>query len=322
MLVSWGASTLSSQLVRKHPRRAAVYGITMTSAALFGLAFASAVAVLPFFLVYGAGLGIAMTAISISRSREVEDAARSREMNRLNVLWAAGACLTPALALRSLHTVRVATTFAVIGCLFAATACSMAVVHYRSAVTAAAPLATALNRRVPFNYCLFAFLAVGTESCVGGWLTTYVRRTGHVAGVAALANTLFWVGLLLSRSAHAHRAMHWLRAQAGLGMHLLITAAASVLLLASVSTTGLLTASALVGLGLGPLYPTLLAVTLPRFRSNLIFLSAGIGSASLPWLVGVVSSASGSLHTGLWIVCAAVAALLVTATSVRHSLNH
>ena len=185
MLMSWGASTLSSQLVRKHPRHTAAYGMAMTSTALFGLAFASALTAAPLFVLYGSGLGIAMTAISISRSHEVEDTARTREMNKLNVLWAAGACLTPALALRSLHTVRATTTFAVIGCLFAVTACSMVLLRYRSTGITAEPLAMALNRRVPLNYCLFAFLAVGIESCVGGWLTTYVRRAGNVAGVAA-----------------------------------------------------------------------------------------------------------------------------------------
>jgi MFS transporter, FHS family, glucose/mannose:H+ symporter len=55
----------------------------------------------------------------------------------------------------------------------------------------------------------------------------------------------------------------------------------------------------LVGFGLGPVYPLLLAIALQYSEKTPIFFVAGLGSAFLPWLTGIVSSSTASLRLGL-----------------------
>jgi fucose permease len=74
-----------------------------------------------------------------------------------------------------------------------------------------------------------------------------------------------------------------------------------VLLIVSGNSLGVLPGVFLIGFGLGPVYPLLLAIALQYSQNTLIFFVAGLGSASLPWLTGVVSSATSSLRTALFI---------------------
>jgi fucose permease len=63
-------------------------------------------------------------------------------------------------------------------------------------------------------------------------------------------------------------------------------------------------AAGIAGLGLAPVFPICLALlahfgVMERRIGEPMFVFAGLGGAVLPWLVGEVSSASGSLQTGL-----------------------
>jgi fucose permease len=61
------------------------------------------------------------------------------------------------------------------------------------------------------------------------------------------------------------------------------------------------TASLCLGFGIGPTYPLLLAWAL-RFRcGGSIFFLAGVGSAALPWLMGLISGRHHSLRVGLMV---------------------
>jgi fucose permease len=82
------------------------------------------------------------------------------------------------------------------------------------------------------------------------------------------------------------------------------------LLIASYNSLGILVGVFLIGYGLGPIYPLLLAVALQYSDNTLIFFVAGLGSASLPWLTGVTSSAASSLRMGLWVPLLASLVLL------------
>ena len=57
-------------------------------------------------------------------------------------------------------------------------------------------------------------------------------------------------------------------------------------------------AAFLLGFGIGPCYPLLLAWALRFQRAGSIFFIAGVGAASLPWLMGVLSARTGSLRIG------------------------
>jgi FHS family glucose/mannose:H+ symporter-like MFS transporter len=66
----------------------------------------------------------------------------------------------------------------------------------------------------------------------------------------------------------------------------------------------------LIGFGLGPIYPLLLSIALQYSENSTIFFVAGLGSAILPWLTGIVSSSTSSLRDGLLVPCAASALML------------
>jgi fucose permease len=75
----------------------------------------------------------------------------------------------------------------------------------------------------------------------------------------------------------------------------------------------------LVGFGLGPVYPLLLAIALQYSENTLIFVVAGLGSAFLPWATGVVSSSTASLRTGLLVPLAA--SILMLTLGIRQALR-
>jgi fucose permease len=90
-------------------------------------------------------------------------------------------------------------------------------------------------------------------------------------------------------------------------------------LIATTSSIGVLLAAFGLGFGLGPVYPLLLALALDFKESGVIFFVAGLGSACLPWLTGLISNQHASLHVGLF--APAVAAVLMLALSLLFPLQ-
>jgi fucose permease len=75
---------------------------------------------------------------------------------------------------------------------------------------------------------------------------------------------------------------------------------------------------AVAGLGLGPVFPTSVALFQDRAGATsarligFVFASAGCGGGALPWLIGAISSGSGSLRAGLAATLAAAAGMILT----------
>ena len=312
---SFAGSSLGALLVQGGFRAFAATGIGISAAASFFVALSPRGPFHPAFLFYGLGLGAAMTAISLLRSQEAGPAESNLEMNRLNLLWAIGACCAPALALDSLHLISVQTLFRSEAAVLACTALLIVglvgfapVNHSLHTVAPAEPRPFA-----PPRMWLFAAAAVGLETAIGSWLTTYTQRIAHGTGIAVWANSVFWLGLLLSRGAHSVRSRVSLHSRAVVGIHLGAVTAAAILLVVAPSQASLPVAALLAGLGLGPLYPLVLSLSLPRFRSAAVFVMAGVGASVLPWLTGALSTTFGSLRAGLVAPCATVIVLLAAA---------
>ena len=312
--LSWLGAALGALLSRGSLPVSVLRGVVLTVFASCGLAMAGRVALFPFALCYGLGLGIVMT--SISRLRAERSGARGTgEMNRLNLLWAVGALVCPPLAAHALVTSRAAYLLFAQAAVFAGVGLAVAATEQRLPVPAARPTpGTARLPAAPLLFSCFAVLAVGVEAALGAWLTTYARRAdGSVAG-AVSASSAFWAGLLLSRAVHATRVSSRLHPVAVLRWHSCLVAGGLLLLMGTLNAWGLVALAGTLGFGLGPLYPALLAVVVARHRGNRVFCAAGLGSAAIPWLTGVVSSAAGSLHTGLAVPCAAGCLLAALAT--------
>ena len=330
LLSSFSGSTIGSVLMYGNLRRLAAAGLSASALAAGYLSGSHRVSLQPAFFLYGLGLGVTMTAISLVRSREVPWQDSHLEMNRLNLFWAAGACFAPALALRSLRMVTVGTLFR-----SEAFALSLAALFLLGAGRSIPEQSVEGEHKahtslpwLPLRICLFAAAAVALESAIGGWLTTYTQRVAHGAGFAEWANSAFWAGLLVSRAFHSIRrgsrgGVSWGRSPATTSLHLLLVVAAMVLLVAVPYAPALPIGAMAAGLGLGPLYPLALSIALPSYRSTAIFVSTGMGAALLPWVTGALSTAFGSLRAGLLASCVTVGILLCAAVFMRRQfLEH
>jgi fucose permease len=147
---------------------------------------------------------------------------------------------------------------------------------------------------------LLGACAVGVETALGGWLTTYSHRAspGGV-GEGAFATFLFMLGIVLSRLLFSTSLLEKIGRKRVLRYAFWSTAVFLALLIAGHHRLVIDIASMLCGLSIGPLYPLLLAFLLELSPKGWIFAAAGAGSAIFPWLTGAVSAHLGSLRYGL-----------------------
>lgn len=166
-------------------------------------------------------------------------------------------------------------------------------------------------------FAALSYLYVGTEASIGGWIAEFTRRTGQGAsGAWAYAPTAFWGAETLGRLGAPlvlRRVSEDRLTVAGL-----CTAGAAVLLLvagsggASMAIVGAIVA----GIGLAPVFPLVLA-SMTRHVAPVapglmgpLFAMGGLGGATLPWMVGLVSTTSGRLQAGLLVPLGALALML------------
>ncbi len=157
--------------------------------------------------------------------------------------------------------------------------------------------------RVLMHFAVLLFLYGGLETCMTGWLTTYTLRFSDVrllGGQSAIV--LLWSALTAGRaiSSAALRVMREATLQRiGLGL--------SALLIAALVTTRhgplLSLYCVLLGLSLAPFFPTTFALLMkqrPTSReAGFILAVSGLGAALFPWMMGFVSTRSGSLRTAM-----------------------
>jgi fucose permease len=111
----------------------------------------------------------------------------------------------------------------------------------------------------------------------------------------------------------------------GLGM----LATGLALLLAARHVELVLAAAALCGLGLGPIFPVTVAALARGFPTRMagpMVAMGSLGAATLPWLVGALSSRAGSLTVGFVALEGFVLLLIVLQAvrvrSHRHEVTH
>lgn len=325
------ATTTGALLSRGKMNRSIARGGLLTSVGALWLGFASRDWGFGAMAVYGLGLGIAMTSTSLLISRRFPEERRV-EMMRLNLLWAAGACAGPWLALGGQalqaggHAVRPLHVLLALAVFFAAFALWvwLAVDSLSPnapeppAESSAAPTRWPLAQ-IPLVLLILVFCATGIESSTGGWLATYAQRLGETAKTTIGAATAFWVGLLSSRLIYSLRvSARWseriiLPTSAGLA------AAGLAILVAWPAAAASVVAALMVGLGAGPIYPLLLSIVLRQRETRGVFVLAGVGASALPLATGALSGWMHSLSAGLCVPLAAASMMTVLSTSPRAS---
>jgi fucose permease len=297
-LMAWIGSSLGALLVRGSMRTVLLCGSAAVALGAAVLSFCAGNGADAWMALYGMGLGLSMTSISLIRQRQTSGS--GTELVRLNLLWAMGAFACPSLTVRALTAGDIRPVLCGLAACFAALAAwtmlQTGLTMEESGVRTAHPWT--VFRVVPPGLIVMTLLITGIEASAGGWLATYARRGGYgIAGVIAAPSCL-WAGLLLSRLFWSVCGC-WLSHDWTVRGSVALMGGASVLLIASGGGLPMLIAAFCLGFGIGPTYPLLLAWALRFHRGGAIFFLAGVGSACLPWLTGLVSTERHSLRVGL-----------------------
>jgi FHS family glucose/mannose:H+ symporter-like MFS transporter len=268
-----------------------------------------------FFFVFGLGLGLTMTSISVLAGKLFPER-RGSVLSTLNAYWGLGAVVCPAIAAMWTRRWRPENLFLVLAAVsllvFLATGRGSSVLV--SSNQASGLEEPGLPIRSILVFAVLAFLYVGVEACVSGWMVSYVHRLAFSNYSApSIAASCFWIALLCSRALSPVALRHTSEASL-LTISMLCAFASLLCLLISQTLVATMLSAACTGFTLGPIYPLCLAKVLALARDSVhtkwIFAIAGLGGALLPWLTGQLATVNASLRVGLTIPLLALGIML------------
>jgi MFS transporter, FHS family, glucose/mannose:H+ symporter len=161
------------------------------------------------------------------------------------------------------------------------------------------------------------FLYPGAEKAVGGWIGSYVSRMGlRGETIASMMPAFFWLALTVGRGLGTAFLRHFSEGRV-LRVGYAVGAAGIGLMLWAPSLKGVIGGALVTGLSFSTLYP----ITLSRFSQRfgiaarkigaIMFSLASVGPAVIPWMVGAISHATGSLRAGLLVPLGATVTLFL-----------
>ena len=300
-----GGATMSWRL-----KRGLLLGITAATAGLLVFAFSPGLSIAcPALFVTGFGVGHSITAVNILAGQRYTEK-RASALSLLNFFWSFGAMLAPLLSgwltpHLSLHLLLLS-----LALLFAT--CSLGLLFemrggFHDVRVKGSETSSSRNIGLPVKTFVFfmgmLFLYGGLETSLSGWLTTYAFRYGDKTLVVSQYTTLLlWMSLTIGRIGSAallRRMREVLLWRVALVATVILTG-----ILALAHTTGSIALiTVLLGLSLSPWFPVTFSLLMghqPRARqAGLVIAVSGLGAASLPWIMGVLSTHTGSLQKAL-----------------------
>ncbi len=305
--------------VSKRLERSMILG--MSSAALgFGI-FALAPGLLPActgLFLGGFGLGQLITSINILGGRRATEH-RGSALAFLNLSWSFGALLSPILAaaLTPHFTLRalLATFAAAFASLLLVLLLQLRGASSTTLETVSPINSSSLGRPAFAYFCALLILYGGLETCLGGWLTTFSLRYGSRSLLLSEYTTVLLLAGLTAGRAVSSVLLLRMGEKLLLRLSLALAAASTAALALAHSAVAIAAIAVLLGLTLAPFFPasfSLLMETRPTARqAGIVLAVSAIGAALLPWLMGVVSTRTGSLQVALALPFAAACALLL-----------
>ena len=309
-------------LLKQGYRYTFVCGFGLIAAGVAGLNLGSHIANLAAATTFGCGLGQTISSANLWVA-EIAKARRVAALSILNLMWGIGAiAASPFVMLAQRHDVTSWLLYAI-----AAGSMLTAVVLAGMDLEPGTPskqeqmpipaFRENISVRSTLSLAALFFLYVGSENSVAGWVASLTKRMNSNSGeLWALAPMFFWGGLLAGRALVPMVPLR--RSERTLLASGLILAAASICFLVRAETFATVAVSVTAaGLGLAAIYPILVAWLVKAFgeRSRrigaIMFALAGMGGATLPWLVGITSTRTGSLRAGLLIPLAGCIAMFV-----------
>lgn len=297
-------SAMGALLVGSNFFRSALRGYLLLIVSAVSIAFVRGEARMLLFSTFGLGLGLAMTSTSMWMGK-VFPARRGSVLSVLNAWWCFGAVISAPLASVWVRRFSPEYSYPMLGTALVLTL--IPILHTRR--TALKEMRDSDSRADDIDwkrvvmFALVAFLYVGSETSVGGWLMSYVHRlAAQNEFLAPLATSFFWLALLCGRTVSP-----WLlrrmdeRQLLTLGVVGAFVSVVMLLLLRTPLPT--VFSATCTGLMLGPIFPLCMAKILALMhdspQAKWTFSLSGVGAAALPALTGEVSTRAGSLHSGL-----------------------
>ncbi len=305
-----GAVLSGLLLPRRGFRFSLVLGFALVAVGAFALGIGNwAVGLLSVF-VYGAGLGftIACTNMWVSESNPGK---RSAALNILNFAWGAGAVASPFLFAELLRMGHGGALLNALAAAFAIVAIALAWVSFtepkreKEETGSSVPRPSMWSFRFGPTLGILFFLYVGVEIAVGGWVASHAQRISAGSGTLwVLAPSFFWGALVAGRALAPAVLRYISEARVVLG-GLVVASLGVVAMLAATSLAKVLGAASIAGLGLASIFPILAAWISHAFGASSsrlggrMFAMGALGGATVPWLVGFLSTAFGGLKIGL-----------------------
>jgi fucose permease len=315
-------------LIKRGYRHALVCGFSLIAGGVAGLNLGSYVASLAAAALFGCGLGQVLSATNLWVA-EVAKARRVAALSILKLMWGMGAIASSPLGMLAGRRGATALLLCAVAIGALLTALILAGMNLQPGTTEddGQPGPTRsenISTRSTVSLAALFFPYVGSESSVAGWVASLTKRTNPDSGdLWALAPMFFWGALFAGRALVPLVPLRR-RERTMLASGLIVAAAGICLLLEARTFASVAICVTAAGLGLAAIYPILVAWLVKAFgeRSRRIgavmFALAGMGGATMPWLVGLRSTRTGSLRAGLLVPlagCVAMFALLARCSS-------
>lgn len=265
--------------------------------------------------VAGIGLGCVVPTTNLLVARLTPERAASA-LGALNFCWGIGAATWPVIIARFTPTPGVHVALLLAALLLMAVAARMVgarfPVHALRVPAGTAVMPVPAVRLAVFGLCIAIYS--GVESAFGGWITEYTRRLTIDAATTRWETTAsaFWGGLAGGRGLVAVAlARRFENATLFAGL-LLVGASIGTLLMVS-GLSPVFAVAVMCGLGLAPSFPVTMAALSRELPPNVAqpMVSLGsLGAATVPLLVGAISSRTGSLSSGLSALLVLLAVLI------------
>jgi len=304
-----GVSSLGVLLGRGY-RYAFVCGFSLIAAGVAGLDLRTYFASLAAAALFGCGLGQALSATNLWVA-EVAKARRVAALSILNLAWGIGAVASSPVVLLAQRREAVPFLLYTIASASALAALILATMNLEPGETegdhqqSTATRGESISMRSSINLAGLFFLYIGSENSIAGWVASLTKRMHPDSGdLWALAPLFFWGGILSGRALVPLVPLRW-RERALLASGLILAAVAVSLLLRAKTFASIAICVSAAGFGFAGIYPILIAWMVKAYgqRSRqigaIMFALASMGGATMPWLVGLMSTATGSLRTGL-----------------------
>ena len=318
-------------LIGRGYRYAFVCGFSLIAAGVAGLTLGSYLASLAAAALFGCGLGQALSAANLWVA-EVAKARRVAALSILNLAWGIGAIASSPVVMVAQRHEAIPSLLYTIASASAFTALILVVMNLEPEATDGDRQHSTLMRgeniglRSSVSLAGLFFLYIGSENSIAGWVASMTKRMHPDSGdLWALAPLFFWGGILTGRALVPLVPFRW-RERALLASGLILAGAAICLLLRAETFASIAICVSGAGLGFAGIYPILIAWLVKAYgqRSRqigaIMFALAAMGGATMPWFVGLVSTATGSLRTGLLLPLAGCVAMFGLISSMREPI--